>query len=93
MRPNRQDSDGTGCGLGLRLARHCRSVAVLMLSGVFRNRSYEVLERRVALLPLRRQVAITVAVLGFLLAAALVAAQFGPLGLAAYFAAVLLLVR
>ncbi len=93
MRPNRQDSDSAGSGLGLRLARHCRSVAVLVLSGVFRNRSYELLERRVAMLPVGGQVAITTAVLGFLLAAALVAAQFGPLGLAAYFAAVVLLVR
>ena len=76
-----------------RLARHCRAVAVLVLSGVFRNRSFEVIERRLTMLPTSRQVAITAGVLGFLFAAALVAAQFGPLGLAAYFIAVVLLVR
>lgn len=85
--------EGAGAGLTLRLARHCRSVALLLLAGIFRNWSFEVLERRVSMLPPRQQVAITGSVLGLLLAAALVAAQFGPLGLSAYFLAVVLLAR
>lgn len=85
--------DGSSDSLLARLARHCRAVSVLVLAGVFRNRSFDVLERRVAMLPLSRQVTITGGVLGFLLALALVAAQFGPAGLALYFIAVVLLVR
>ncbi len=90
MRESDHDSSD---GLAPRLARHCRSVAVLVLSGIFRSQPFEVIERRVAMLPVSRQAAITGAVLGLLLAVALVAAQFGPLGLAAYFIAIVLLVR
>jgi hypothetical protein len=72
---------------------HCRRVAVLVIAGVWRSRSFAALDRRAAQLPLRSQVAMTLSVLGFLLALALVAAQFGPVGLALYFVGVVLLVR
>ena len=83
----------TRTGIMSRLGAHCRRVAVLVIAGVWRSRSYAALDRQTARLPRRQQVGLTVAVLGFLLALALVAAQFGPLGLALYFAAVVLLVR
>ncbi len=75
------------------LARLGRNVAVLIIARLLPGRGYPELLEQVAAMPLRAQAGITLGVLGLLLAAALVAAQFGPLGLAAYFAGVVLLAR
>lgn len=77
----------------LRLADHARRAAVLVVARLLPGRDFAQVLAQVQQMPTRAQAGITLAVLGVLLAAALVAAQFGPLGLAVYFAAVILLAR
>jgi hypothetical protein len=76
-----------------RLAEHSRRVAALVVARVLPGRSFPEVLDRVSRLPPRAQASFILSVLGILLAAALVAAQFGPPGLAVYFAAVVLLAR
>jgi hypothetical protein len=79
--------------LMLRLADHARRAAVLVVARLLPGRDFPEVLAQVERMPPRAQAGITLAVLGVLLAAALVAAQFGPLGLAVYFGAVILLAR
>lgn len=77
----------------VRIGVHCRRCAVMAIAAVWRSQSVEGLHRRMARLPLRKKVMLTGAVLGFLFLLALFSAQFGPVGLMLYFAAVLLILR
>lgn len=80
-------------GLGRAIGRRCRDVAMGLLAGVVRRVGFHEIERRVTALPLREQAAITVAVLGALFLLSLIAAQFGPAGLALYLLAIVLVMR
>jgi hypothetical protein len=77
----------TACG------RNALRAAVLLLARLTPGRDFPELLEQVSRLPLRTQMGLTAGVLGLLFAAALVAAQFGPPGLAVYFGLVVLLVR
>ena len=77
----------------LRLADHARRAAVLVVARLIPGRAFPEVLAQVQRMPARAQAGITLAVLGVLLAAALVAVQVGPLGLAVYVAAVSLLAR
>jgi hypothetical protein len=71
----------------------CRRVAALLIARIWPGRSFPAVLDGLSGLPVRSQAWLVAAVLGLLFAIAIVAAQFGPAGLAVYFAAVILLAR
>lgn len=75
------------------IGQQCRRVAALVIARAWPGRSVAEVLDRLSRLPLGGQVGAVGGVLAVLLAAALIAAQFGPLGLAVYFVAVVALVR
>jgi hypothetical protein len=75
------------------LGHQCRRVAALVMARLVPGRSVPDVLDQIAAMPVARQTGLVGAVLAVLFALALVAAQFGPLGLAVYFGAVILLVR
>jgi hypothetical protein len=70
----------------------CRTVALALIAGVARRTGFDELETRVEALPGRAQGLIVGLTLALLLGCSLFAAQFGVLGLALYFGAVVLIV-
>lgn len=74
------------------VARRCRDVAVMVIASLWRGRDLDEIEARLAALPLRRQVGLVGGVLGLLFLLSLFAAQFGLLGMALYFFAVVALI-
>jgi hypothetical protein len=79
--------------LGHAAARRCRDVAVACIAAVSRRAGFDEVEARITALSLRDQAAITGAVLVLLFGLSLLAAQFGPLGVALYLVAIVLLIR
>lgn len=73
------------------LSESSRRVAVLVASRVVPGLDMVSADRRFRALAPATQRGLSLAVSGWMLAAALVAAKFGPLGLAIYFAAAILL--
>lgn len=75
------------------LAGWTRPVVAALLSRVWAGHDQAGAERRLAALRPRDEAAITLAVLALLFLLALLAAQFGWVGMGLYFAAVILIVR
>ncbi|MEL6549255.1 MAG: hypothetical protein AAFQ54_03320 [Pseudomonadota bacterium] len=73
-------------------ARACRRVAVGLIARAWPGESLSDVEARIAAQPLTIQTLIVTAVLALLFAGAMLAAQFGWVGMLFYFAAVVLLV-
>ncbi len=76
-----------------RLTGHVRRVTAFVLSRFVPDADMAQLDAWLASLPTARRWAITGSVLGVLLILALIAAAFGPLGLAVYFVAIVLIFR
>lgn len=76
----------------LPLARRSRQVAVTLIAGLWRTRTAEEIDAMLASLSEGRQTAVIAGVLGFLFLLSLFAAQFGLLGLAVFWLAVVLTV-
>ena len=87
------DMTQTLISLGHAAARRCRDVAVALIAAVSRRAGFAEVEARITALSLREQAAITGAVLVLLFGLSLLSAQFGPLGVALYLLAIVLLVR
>ncbi len=73
-------------------ARRCRDVTVTLIAGLWPGRDAEDIEQVVNNLPLRTQGLVVAGVLGLLFALSLFAAQFGLLGMAVFFLAVVVLI-
>jgi len=71
----------------------CRNVASALIAGVWRRRTIREVRDRLAGLPPREEAAVVVGTLAALLLLALLAAQFGPIGLLVYLLAVVLIVN
>lgn len=71
----------------------CRNVAAALIAGVWRRRTITEVRDRLAALPAREETAVIAAVLGLLFLLAVLAAQFGAIGLLAYLLAVVLIVN
>ena len=78
---------------GIRLGSLCRNVAAALIAGVWRRRSIREVRDSLAALPAREEAAVVGGVLAALFLLALLAAQFGPVGLLLYFLAVVLIVN
>jgi hypothetical protein len=78
---------------GLRLGQICRNVAAALIAGVWRRRSIREVRDRLAALPARDEAAVVAGVLAALFLVAVLAAQFGPIGLLVYLLAVVLIVN
>lgn len=76
-----------------RLGVIARTSAVAVISGFCRRRSIGEINERVAARPIHDQVAITVAVLAALFVLSLIAAQFGWVGMLAFWLVVIVLVN
>lgn len=76
-----------------RLADQSLTVAAVLIARLRRGRSSREVEARLRALPGQDRIVVVGATLGVLLLVALLAAQGGILGMAAFFAAVILLVR
>ncbi len=74
------------------VALRCRDVAAALLGGLWFTRDAEMVARDIEALPPRAQAAFTVATLALLLGVSVFAAQFGLLGLAVFWMAVIWLV-
>ena len=74
-------------------ARLCRTVASALIAGVARRGDVDGVEARLAAMPVRDQTLIVGATLLALAALSFVAAQFGIIGLAVFWGAVILIVR
>jgi hypothetical protein len=79
--------------LGHAIGRRCRDVAIGLIAGLSRRAGFHEIEARITALAPRDQAVITAAVLALLFGLSLLAAQFGPLGVALYLLAIVLLVR
>ena len=75
------------------IGSHCRRGAVALIAGVCRWRSIGEINERMLVRPVQEQILITTAVLGAVFALSLVAAQFGWIGMLAFFLAVILVVN
>lgn len=71
----------------------CRTVAATLIAGVWRRRSADEVETRIKRLGLRDQVGVVGGVLGMMLLCSLFAAQFGILGMLAFWLVVIVLVN
>jgi hypothetical protein len=78
---------------GLRLGHICRNVAAALIAGVWRRRTIREVRDRLAALPPREEAAVVSGTLAALLLLALLAAQFGPVGIVLYLLAVVLIVN
>jgi hypothetical protein len=78
---------------GLRLGQICRNVAAALIAGVWRRRSIREVRDRLAAMPAREETAVVAGVLAALFLVAVLAAQFGPIGLLVYLLAVVLIVN
>ncbi|MEM9754880.1 MAG: hypothetical protein AAF914_02745 [Pseudomonadota bacterium] len=74
------------------VGRVCRTVATAVIAGVARRTGFHEIEARLLRLPDGQAAAIVSATLAFLLVLAIVAAQFGWVGLAVYFVAIIAIV-
>jgi hypothetical protein len=70
-----------------------RTVAALLIAGVFRSRPFAEVEQDLRNKPLRQQATITLGVLGLLFGLSVCAAQFGWIGLLAFWLAIVVLVN
>jgi hypothetical protein len=75
------------------IATRGRDSAILVISRLWPGEDFTSIEARFDHCSTRVQTEVTVSVLGFLLLLALFAGQFGPLGVMAYLAAVLITVK
>jgi hypothetical protein len=71
----------------------CRNVAAALIAGVWRRRTITEVRDRLAALPAREEAAVIAGVLAALFVLAVLAAQFGTIGLLAYLFAVVLIVN
>jgi hypothetical protein len=78
---------------GLRLGLLCRNVAAALIAGVWRRRTIHEVRDRLAALPAREEALVLGGVLGALFLLAVLAAQFGAIGLLVYLLAVVLIVN
>lgn len=76
-----------------KLMQHAHRVTALVLSTLWPGRSLVDVDRWMSDLPAPKRRMCIIAVVGGLFALALLAASFGPVGLAVYFIAIVLLVR
>lgn len=74
------------------LALQCRTVAVALLSGCCRRFGFHEIEARVLALPPVQRTSIIGATLALMFGASMIAAQFGFLGMAIFFAGVVFLI-
>lgn len=79
--------------LAFRFGTVCRNCVVAVIAGVWRSRSIKEINAQVRDRSTFDQIWITLGVLGLLLGLGMVAAQFGWIGLMAYWLAVILLVN
>lgn len=84
---------GSNSPLYVKAARLCRTVAVALYSGLRRGQSFDDHEQRVVSMPVRMQAAFTGGILSALFLCSLFAAQFGLLGLAIFWLAVIFIIR
>jgi hypothetical protein len=78
---------------GLRLGTICRNVAAALIAGVWRRRTIREVRDRLAGMPAREEALVVGGVLAALFLLAVLAAQFGPVGLLLYLLAVVLVVN
>ena len=78
---------------GIRLGTICRNVAAALIAGVWRRRTIGEVRDRLAGLPAREEALVVGGVLAALFLLAVLAAQFGPVGLLLYLLAVVLVVN
>jgi uncharacterized protein involved in cysteine biosynthesis len=83
----------TGEGLLLSFGHLARTVAATLVAGLWRRMNAEQVEARLKALPARDQAGLVGGVLGLMLLCSLFAAQFGILGMLAFWLVVILLVR
>lgn len=83
----------TNTNISSRFGKLCRSVAVMVIAGVYRSRSAEEINQTLKSRPLRQQTLITASVLALLFGLSLVAAQFGWVGMLIFWLGVVLLVK
>ena len=74
------------------VALRCRDVASALLGGLWIGRSSEDVAAEIEAMPVPRQAAFTLGALAFLLGCSFFAAQFGLLGLALFWLAVVLII-
>jgi hypothetical protein len=77
----------------LRLGTICRNVAAALIAGVWRRRTIREVRDRLAGMPAREEALVVGGVLAALFLLAVLAAQFGPVGLLLYLLAVVLVVN
>lgn len=75
------------------VGRRCRTVAALLISGLWIGRSFSDVEERLGALPVRQQAVVVGGTLALLFAGAFVAAQAGIVGLLVYLLAVIVVAR
>lgn len=73
--------------------RRCRTVAALLISGLWFGRGFSDVEAWLEALSMRQQVAIVVGTLGLLVAGAFIAAHAGTIGLLLYLLGVIVVAR
>jgi len=71
----------------------CRTGAVAVMAGIWRARSIHEINAWLSARPLGQQVAVTLGVMAVILALSLVAAQFGWIGMLAFWLALIVLVN
>jgi len=76
-----------------RAGRLARTVAALLIAGLWPRREFEAVEQDLGQAPLREQAVVVGTVIGLLAAGAFFAAQFGLIGLGVYWMAVILIAR
>lgn len=75
------------------LGQMCRTVSATLIAGVWRSRSIDQVEARIKRLGLRDQVGVVGGVLGGMVLLSLFSAQFGLVGMLAFFLAVVVLIN
>ncbi len=83
----------TGDGLLLSFGHLARSVSATLIAGLWRRMTSEQVEARLKALPAREQAGLVGGVLGLLFLCSLFAAQFGILGMLAFWLVVIVLVN
>lgn len=76
----------------LKIGRHCRLVTAALIAGPWPGRDLSDVEAHLAAQPAARQALIVTGVLGLLAALSFFAGQFGLIGLAVFWLAVILIV-
>jgi hypothetical protein len=76
----------------LPVARQCRHVSASLIAAIWRTRTPAEIDAAIDRLPVARQTGVVASVLAFLFGLSLFAAQFGLIGLALFWLAVVLII-